>query len=88
MKWFFVLWLSSLPACGGGSTAVKPDAPVQDETSHEAKPDHVPCDPAHPELPCTPETPPEPRLEAKPDHLPCDPAHPELPCTPETPPEL
>jgi len=43
-------------ACGPSTTAqTKPDTspPVG------VKPDHLACDPAHPELPCTPDYPPE-----------------------------
>jgi hypothetical protein len=61
------------------------DEGTRDETPPGVKPRRVPCDPARPELPCTPEpeapTPPG----VKPRHVPCDPARPELPCTPEPP---
>lgn len=34
-------------------------AHAPDPTPVGVKPDYVPCDPAHPELPCTPDTPPQ-----------------------------
>ena len=62
----------------------------------DAKPRYVPCDPARPDLPCTPDAPPPPPTKAaptkappapvKPRYVPCDPARPDLPCTPDAPP--
>jgi|GEM_PF-2833110 len=58
------------------------------------KPHYVKCDPAHPEMPCTPDlapadikgNPPTRKGDVpgrKPHYVKCDPAHPEMPCTPD-----
>ncbi|TNF30121.1 MAG: hypothetical protein EP329_14190 [Deltaproteobacteria bacterium] len=76
-----------LVGCGTTSAEKAPEAGAV--AAPHVKPHYVKCDPAHPEMPCTPDTPPE-DLEAptgrKPDYVPCDPAHPEMPCTPDAPP--
>jgi len=63
------------------------------------KPHYVKCDPAHPEMPCTPDLAPadikgkptkaQPSTKKgasegrKPDYVKCDPSRPEMPCTPD-----
>ena len=65
------LSLAFVPALALAQPA--PPAPPADGR----KPDFVPCDPAHPERPCTP-VPPAPPVQPadgrKPDYVPCDPA--------------
>lgn len=93
MKWIALLLSTFLvSACCSAKVSSTPEGePTRtDDVEPEAKPDHVPCDPTRPELPCTPEMEsPEPMPEpgVKPDHVPCDPARPELPCTPEEAPD-
>ena len=77
-------WMSTslmavaIAGCGGSQAEVKRD----DEKPTSVKPDYVPCDPNQPDMPCTPDEPPEPP-GVKPDDVPCDPNHPDMPCTPE-----
>ncbi|MEZ4473348.1 MAG: hypothetical protein R3F60_21685 [bacterium] len=75
-------WFVSVLLAIGCSAA--PPGPAS-QAAPGRKPDYVRCDPAHPELPCTPdeaEAPEPPPSPVKPDFLPCDPDHPERPCTP------
>ncbi|MFT7578842.1 MAG: hypothetical protein ACI9MR_000503 [Myxococcota bacterium] len=101
--------LFALSACGSTAPAeASKKAPTAAETQavrapapqakkRGVKPHYVKCDPAHPEMACTPDTPPlgiapteapthTHKPGVKPHYVKCDPAHPEMPCTPDTPP--
>jgi len=64
MKWLALVTFVGLSGCGSSSRTATQDVAVDrpPKPSH-VKPDFLPCDPAHPELPCTPDTPPEVRPE-------------------------
>lgn len=85
--------LAALGVATVGCQIAPPVAPgvASDAPRAGVKPRFVRCDPARPELPCTPNTAPPFALRrpastppgVKPERVPCDPARPDLPCTPD-----
>ena len=82
---------------GAAALTLSPaDARADDGDRPGKRPSYVKCDPAQPDMPCTPDAPP-PDVDrtptrkggkpgGRPDYVKCDPAQPDMPCTPDAPP--